>query len=324
MQNIVVFHNTAAIGSAWCCAEGIVSGLRELGYNVIDGGNPAKSHIPVGLLHQADLILLGAPEWFGSALWRHYGSEWRRLKARKAAWYAESFHRDDRDFDFGIVRDLADAHYFPAIQDAEEFGGQWLPFGVDTSVFRPRPVATQHDAAFLGSMYQKRVEYIARIKYPLTRIQSVSSNDVRKSFELLSEAYGSTKIFVNLPAYSRLLVTKVTEVMASGTFLMTPRLDHPSAERNMLPFQSGRHLVYFDPEAPEELADLIRYYLENPLERQAIADAGRAEVVENHAMQLPLLKIIRDAEASAPAEAVDPWEAAISMMSSAPARAGLF
>ena len=268
--------------------------------------------------------MLGAPEWFGNAIWRHYGPEWPRLKARKAAWYAESFHRDDRDFDFGIVRDLADEHYFPAIQDAEEFGGQWLPFGVDTSLFRPRSAAPPHDAAFLGSMYKKRVEYIARIKFPLTRIQSVSSNDVRKSFELLSEAYASTKIFVNLPAYSRLLVTKVTEVMATGTFLMTPRLDHPSAVRNMLPFEDGRHLVYYDPEAPEQLAALIRHYLDNPDERQAIADAGRAEVVENHDMRLPLMKIIRDAETSAPQEAVDPWEAAIGMMSSAQGSTGLF
>ena len=34
LQNVVVFHNTATVASAWCCAEGIVSVLREMGYNV--------------------------------------------------------------------------------------------------------------------------------------------------------------------------------------------------------------------------------------------------------------------------------------------------
>lgn len=170
-------------------------------------------------------------------------------------------------------------------------------------------------------MYKKRAEYIGRIGYPLVRIQSVTSNDVRKSFELLADAYCAPKIFVNLPAYSRLLVTKVTEVMACGTFLLTPRLDHPTAQRNMLPFENGRHLVYYDPEAPENLAAIIRHYLANPKEREAIAAAGQVEVVENHAMHLPLMKIIQDAEMSAAATAaaaeIDPWEAAISVMSGA-------
>jgi hypothetical protein len=319
IQNIVVFHNTAAVGSAWCCAEGIVSALREMGHRVTDGGNPYKAQIPFSTLREADLIVLGAPEWFPDALRARYGAIWGTLRARKAAWYAESFHRDDRDFDFNAVRSLADRHYFPAIQDAEEFGGQWLPFGVDTGLFRPRSAAATHDAAFLGTIYPKRAQYLARIPYKLQRIQSVSSPDVRRSFELLADAYGSTKIFVNLPALSRLLVTKVSEVMACGTFLLTPRLDHPSALRNMAPFEDRRHLVYYDPNRPEEIADLVTYYLAHPEEREAIAAAGRAEILKNHAMRLPLQKILDDAQSGAgtspqavPGE-ID-WAAAISKM----------
>jgi hypothetical protein len=316
IQNVVVFHNTAAVGSAWCCAEGIVSVLREMGYNVVDGGNPRLSQIPIAHLRNADLIVLGAPEWFAGELQKHYGFAWPTLKARKAAWYAESFHRDDRDFDFSTVRSLADRHYFPAIQDAEEFGGEWLPFGADTSIFWPKSSAVLYDAAFLGTMYRKRAEYLARIGYSLARIQSVSSPDVRKSFELLADAYCSTRIFVNLPAYSRLLVTKVVEVMACGTFLLTPRLDHPSAYRNMAPFQDCKHLVYYDPHDPEEIARLVYYYLENSSEREAIAAAGRDEVIKNHSMRTPLRKMITDAESGAmmPAASDDPWEAAISKL----------
>ena len=315
IQNVVVFHNTAAVGSAWCCAEGIVSVLREMGYNVVDGGNPRLSQIPISHLRNADLIILGAPEWFAAELQRHYGFAWPTLRAKKAAWYAESFHRDDRDFDFNSVRNLADHHYFPAIQDAEEYGGQWLPFGADTGVFRPQPATVLYDAAFLGTMYPKRAEFMARIGYSLARIQSVSSPDVRKSFELLANAYCSTRIFVNLPAYSRLLVTKVTEVMACGTFLLTPRLDHPSAYRNMAPFENGKHLVYYDAGDPQEIAKLVYYYIENSSELEAIAAAGRDEVLKSHSMVVPLRKILSDAESGGDLVASDdPWEAAISKL----------
>lgn len=315
IRNIVVFHNTAAVGSAWCCAEGIISVYREMGYNVVDGGNPGRSQISIRQLQQADLIVLGAPEWFAGPLMMQYGAVWHSLKAKKAAWYAESFHRDDRDFDFETVRHLADKHYFPAIQDAEEFGGQYLPFGADLSVFKAKPVEVQHDAAFLGTIYQKRAEYIARIGFPLACIRSVSSAVPRKSFEMLADAYCSMKIFVNLPAYSRLLVTKVTEIMACGTFLLTPRLDHPSGMRNMDLFQSGKHLVYYNPDDPAEIGRLIRYYLDHPEERAQIAANGRDEVVRKHSMRIPLQKIIDDAKgAAAKSPEMDFWESALGGM----------
>ena len=76
LQNVVVFHNTSTVASACCCAEGIVSVLREMGYNVVEGGNPRLSQIPLMQLRNADLIVLGAPEWFAGEVRKHYGSVW--------------------------------------------------------------------------------------------------------------------------------------------------------------------------------------------------------------------------------------------------------
>ena len=87
--------------------------------------------------------------------------------------------------------------------------------------FGSRPRRFSHDAAFLGTMYRKRAEYIGNVGYPIVHIQSVSSSNVRTSFDLLVDAYCSTKIFVNLPGLSRLLVRKITKVMACGTFPLT-------------------------------------------------------------------------------------------------------
>lgn len=295
-RNIVVLHNTAKVGSAWCCAEGIVSVLSEMGHNVVDGGSPRKSKFPLERLRDADMILLGAPEWFAAELQDHYGSEWAKLPARKVAWYAESFYRDDRNFDFQAVRRIADYHYFPAYQDAERWQGKWLPFGVDTSIFRPKSVTVKYNAAFLGSIYKKRADYIGRMGFNLDLLRPVSSDNARTSFGLLADAYCSAKIFVNLPAYSRLLVTKVTEVMACGTLLLTPRLDHPSAQENMKPLEHGKHLLYYDPNRPEEIAQTVNYYLARPAEREALAKRGHDEVHEKHSLKLRLQEILDDAD----------------------------
>jgi hypothetical protein len=270
--------------------------LRSLGYRVLDGGDPRVNSVPIEHLRQADLIIMNAVEWYDEVLINRYGLQaWQALKAPKAAWYAESAHRDDRSFPFDRCRPLADNHYFPAAQDAVEFGGEWLPFGADLSVFKPKPVEKRHDAAFLGMMYPKRAEYVSRIGYPLNILPPVSDPDPLRSFERLADAYSSTRIFVNLPSYSRLLVTKVTEVMACRTMLVTPKVDHPSGTLNMSQFTDGKHLVYYDSERPADIGDIVQHYLRSPNELDAIATAGFEEVLHAHTLSQRLKKIIADA-----------------------------
>ena len=82
----------------------------------------------------------------------------------------------------------------------------------------------------------------------------------------------------------------------------------------MEPSEHRKHLVYYDPDDPGEIGRLVNYYLANPAERDAIAAAGRAEVIKNHAMRLPLRKILDDAESGAHMASSGPWEAAISKL----------
>ena len=296
MRNVAVFHNTAQVGSAWCCAEGIVETLRQQNYQVLNCGNPQVTPVPLEMLEQADLIVLGAPEWYEQSLMSLYGEAWLRLKAPKVAWYAESAYRDDRSFDFARCRPIADLHYFPAAQDADQFGGQWLPFGADATIFFPRQTKKILDTAFLGTLYPKRLEYLRETKFPITILPPIRDADPRRSFCRLAEAYASTRIFVNMPAYSRLLVTKVTEVMACRTMLVTPRIDHPSGRCNMLQFEDGKHLLYYDQDRPFELATLLEYYLHHPAEMEAIAAAGSDEIARSHTLAHRLRRIIADAE----------------------------
>ena len=298
IQRIAVFHCTARVGSAWACAEGICLTLEKMGYQVIDCGRPEHMRVTLEQLAEMDMIILSAAEWYTDELKQRFGAAWASLKAVKIAWFAESAHRDDRDFTFAETRAMADFCYYPAAQDADEFSGIWLPFGADTEVFKPKPVDRDIDVGFLGAMYPKRVEYVKRINYPITYINSVSDPDYLKSFGLLADAYSSVRIFVNFPALSRLLVTKVTEVMACKAMLITPRPDHASAQRNLEQFEDGKHLVYYDPEHPESLKTLISHYQNHPEEVERIAEAGYQKIRMEDSLKARLQKVIGDVEFS--------------------------
>jgi hypothetical protein len=295
IRTVAVFHNSAAVGSAWCCAEGILTTLAAEGYQVLNCGNPHHTTVPLELLRKVDLIILGAPEWYGNILTARYQAGWQQIEAPKIAWYAESAYRDDRTFDFKRCKDMADIHYYPAIQDAEEFGGTWLPFAADTTIFRPLQIAKKYETAFLGTIYPKRAEYIQQVGFSIDIMPPVHAQHPVESFHRLAQAYNSTKLFVNMPAYSRLLVTKVTEVMACGTMLVQPALDHPSGVRNMEQFVNGKHLVYYDQNRPDELTDILKYYLHHPEERDAIAAAGLDEIRRAHTMKHIVDRMVADA-----------------------------
>jgi spore maturation protein CgeB len=284
VMNVGVFHNTAHVGSAWACAEGLSACLRRLGYSVFDFGHPKISTIPLSVLEKMDAIVLGAPEWFYDHLANQYGEAWFELRAIKAAWYAESAYRDDRNFNFGAAHRFADINFYPAKQDADEFLGHWLPFGADEQIFKPMPVPKLFDVAFIGSMYPKRRKFINSIDFSIAIMPQIGGQNALDSFSRLAKAYNSTHIFLNMPAYSRLLVTKVTEILLCKTMLITPKLDHPSATLNMNQFRDGCDLLYYDANKPNELKDLLDHYSNNEADRERIAEQGFSHALEKHTL----------------------------------------
>lgn len=108
INTIAVFHNTAHVGSAWCCAEGISCTLRRKGYEVLDLGNPLLTAAPLAELQRADAIVMGAPEWFLHAIADRYGRGWHALRAVRIAWYATK-QSSLRRFD-GIHQARTDSH----------------------------------------------------------------------------------------------------------------------------------------------------------------------------------------------------------------------
>jgi spore maturation protein CgeB len=78
--------------------------------------------------------------------------------------------------------------------------------------------------------------------------------------------------------------------------LVTPEIDHPSAFGNMRPFENGKHLIYYDPNDPNRLREILEYYAANPSERDDIAKAGFDEVRSRHTLSGRFDTILADAE----------------------------
>lgn len=296
-MKIAVFHTGMGNGVAWSVSDGIVSTLRTMGHEVLNCSNAKDGQYaqlpPISQISTCDVILLSGPEWYRDRLDSQYGPFWATLRKPKVAWYCESFHRDDRDFDFNLLKPWADFHCFPAHQDAVEFDGYWIPFGVDTEIFKPAETPKEYDAAFCGSLYPKRIAYLSRIKHPLTKLHAVGKEGSwREKTEQLAESYRRTKVFLNLPALSRLSVTKVTEVLACGTFLLQPLQDHPSAKTNDLVFRHLAHLHYYDASYPAQLGELVQNYLASDAVREEIATSGAEFVREHHSLTQRLSYIL--------------------------------
>jgi glycosyltransferase involved in cell wall biosynthesis len=292
----------------------------------VDVANPAphvfeaiKATFPsLETLRGTDAVILSGPEHIVPWLDPIYGLyEWKTIAAPKLAWYHESFFREDYTIDFDTLQAWSDEHFFPAIQDAEfhdqesfaKDRSHWLPLGVDTKIFRAIPwfegdlVITKYgtvrktwDIGFIGWMYEKRARFLKALSqhnHPRVRIGGCSVTDLggfqaEDTARRLADNYRRVGVFFNLPALSQLLVSKVYEVMSCGTFLLTPML---SADRgiskNMDPFESGRHLVYYRSSNVPFVAQLLREWSseEKAEEREKIAATGSAEVHKNHSLE---------------------------------------
>lgn len=288
---------------------------------------------PIQLLKDLDLILISGPEHIGPWMDAIYGRPaWGSLDVPKAAWLHETKGRDDYELDFDGFKWCADHWFWTAIQDAEFHDQEmfakrrswWLPLGVDTNIFRPALTDEQASrmpmsrslldapvkrspvfcCAFIGLVYPKRQAYLnalSRHKHPPIMIGSTgAAHDLHgyhweEGARLLASNYRQIKVFVNLPALSRVLVSKVVEVMACGTFLMTPQLPPDrGCDRNMEPFTDGVHLKYYRSSNVPLVCQMLTDWIspEKDAERQKIAEAGCREVHAKHSLEVRLTEML--------------------------------
>lgn len=158
------------------------------------------------------------------------------------------------------------------------------------------------DIGFIGMMYQKRQgwlnSYAKHMKEgdPGLAIGNVFVQDIegipwKENAVRLAANYRRIAVFLNFPHLSELLVTKVYEVLACGTFLLTPLLTG-SAERNCDHFkhpkrgaESEAHLAYFNPSNLPFVAQMAREFFSREKLREQIAMQGMLEVRAKHSLK---------------------------------------
>lgn len=330
-MRIAYFH-TGTILSSWSVFS-MADTLRAMGHEVLDGMIPTNaqgqvlqnvgrdlyvrtvSSMPtLEGLRCCDVILVAGPEYVGTWLNTLYGKEqWCKLDPCRIAFYLESTTREDCKFQYEVFTDWFDVHYFPDRADADHLGGRYVQGAVDLSMFRPcekgvppehicneacysqRMAAKKYEAAFVGSLYPKRMAFLYKL-LPLLPGVDFHANGVtvrdlggecqREWAELLAKNIRQIKVHVALPSNNMtMMVSRPFETLACGTFL----LNYDTKDN---PFRDGVHCRIYDPEKPQELADLIRYYISHEEERELIARAGCEEVRTNYSLRQRLSEVL--------------------------------
>lgn len=275
------------LGAAWSVAGGIPYTLKRMGHEVFDVNvNDHFPHYDELIAFRPDLIIFSGLEWCYQTVRNFYDSNLRDL-APMAVLYHESLHRDDRDWNFDEFKDLGDVHFFPAAQDAEKYNGEWLPFGVDVSIFYPRPIEKLYDYGFIGNIYDKRKPAWDELNnhIPVQKIDApFAYNDFATAYNL-ADAYQKCRVFINLPTLSRLNVTKVTEVMACGIPLVTPL-----PETTQDTFASAHHLMYY--RVVRDGAEWAKWLLRNPEAAEYMSSSALREVRDKHRLDQRLQDVL--------------------------------
>lgn len=183
------------------------------------------------------------------------------------------------------------------------FHGIWLPFGVDTDVFRPAQAgeryshdvayigndikgkertllylepATQFDFALYGNWYlhwRRKIKFWQVLPYQW-KFSHISRGKIPQ--EDVPLLYSRSKINLNCTAQDcvdwDVITLRTFEILACKGFLITDRV--PAAE-----IELAGSVVFTD--GGKDLREKIRYYLTRPDERKTMAEKGYEYVMKN-------------------------------------------
>jgi len=154
----------------------------------------------------------------------------------------------------------------------------WVPLGCDPEIHVAPPMAKRYDVAFVGNdggVPRKLYLQELRERYPNSFIGQAP-------YTQMASLYRQAKIgFHYIECTSPLkdhVSMRVYEILASGTMLLANALE-PGAFDGV-GFHDGEHLAVFH--RPQELFTLIEHYLTHEEERERIAAAGQACVMQRH------------------------------------------
>lgn len=169
----------------------------------------------------------------------------------------------------------------------------YLPCAAETDCYRPYPIMPKWDWSFIGHLNsQHRVDLVDRfirefglgdgkgyMGYRMPQVQGhCILDDAAKKFSMSRIAINdSIKNDLNLRTF---------EAMACKTLLLT-QANEPLLEL----FEDGKHLLTYS--SLDEAAEKAKWALNNPLDRQGIAEAGYQEIISKHTYNHRTLEILK-------------------------------
>lgn len=154
-----------------------------------------------------------------------------------------------------------------------------VPLPVDPRRFRPLGVERDIDLLFVGSASEHRLAWTRQLA--AAGLEVTWPNVWGEAFvAMLNRA----RVVLNLhftPQPNTEL--RISEALACGCFVVSESLTRPG------PFIAGEHVIEV---TRETAADMIDHCLHHPAEREAIAAAGRAEVLAHHTAEQVLARLL--------------------------------
>ena len=151
----------------------------------------------------------------------------------------------------------------------------WMNVGCDPEIHKRLDMERSFDIGFVGTdggVPRKFYLQELRERYPNS---SIGPADYRQ----MSKIYSSSKIGFSFPIREVCFTMRNYEIMSCGAMLLVKRL-HEDDSAEKLGFIDKKHLVMFD--GPDDLFELIDYYLRNKEEREKIAENGFRLTIEKH------------------------------------------
>lgn len=269
----------------WGFGNDVFDALVELGCVVIDTDyRQSRDRLASLLAQRCDLLLVLKGEGIPPA-------QIMASPGRSVLWYPDDLiatrhgkqHIARNGWAFDIV-------YHISPWDAWEYRKRgvedlrWLPLACNPKLHRRLEGSKLYDLLFVGSPHPERVKLYERLR------GKFQVSWPRVYHEQMVQAINRARIVINLPIggfNSGNIPHRIFEVLGCGTLLLTNELPDLRSEL----FLGGKHLIYYNEENIEEL---IAYYLEHDEEREAIALAGREEVLARHTVSHRVRQILED------------------------------
>jgi len=209
-----------------------------------------------------------------------------KLGVPTVAYLIDTHIHTDRHMEIASMFDitfLAQRSYIPGFNAAGLERVYWLPLACDPDIHGKKAgFEKEHDVGFVGSLTDSR-----RVDLLLKLAEKMDVRYDRLFMRDMADFFCKSRIVFN-NAIRNDLNMRVFEALCSGSLLMT---DHADGLDEF--FRDKESLVIYD---DGDIAELARYYLDHPDQREAIAENGRKLVLENHTYEHRVDTIIQNLE----------------------------